>query len=201
VFHDIFFRPFDDRTPRVRSALEVSIPERSWLAYYAASDATYRFSAVDWEAPLPSTLAVVVRSIDGDYASYEPLTITLPLAIPSPPLASSFLIHRPLWPTSAFRPIAGETAISGMITHPTLKISGLRVVMYSGAPDPLSPYTYTDAAGGFLFRLPYLGAASSAVPTIPMSIDVRDGVTPVVVSPASAVVTLGRQNRFVFVRS
>jgi hypothetical protein len=196
TFHDIFFRPFDARTPRVRSELAVSIPSRGWRAY-RADDATYRFSTLAWEASAPATFDLLVQCLAGDYASYEPLSVALPLAVPTPPTAASFLITKPLWPTTSFRPSSGETYVTGMISHPTLNVSGLRVVLSAGAPDPLAPYTYTDARGGFLFRLPFVGGAAA----IGMSIDVHDGVTPVNVSPAGVVVTPGRPNRFVFARS
>jgi hypothetical protein len=188
-FCDIFHAPFDRTTPPVTAPLTVTIPALRWTALPVDDDATYRFSASTLTEPAPSggPLAIAVTSSDGSYVNFEPISVTLPLAVSSPPVRSDYLVVKPLWPTRLFRVPTGETALHGSIRSTTLPVAGLKVTMYATpSPPPGGPYTYTDARGDFLFRFPLLAAAGD---TATLTIDVSDG-SPVAISPSSIVLKL-----------
>jgi hypothetical protein len=82
-------------------------------------------------------------------------------------------------------------------------VAGLRLKIWpSGSPLPATPYTYTDEAGEFLFRLPDLkGSISGGVvtSTADLALDVRR--PPAYVAPVAPtaptipfIVNLGRVN-------
>jgi hypothetical protein len=167
-FYDVFFFPLDDSTPPITSPLDVSIPSLQWSAF-AADDFTYRFSALTLTRPAPAaaTHEVQVTALQGDYVSFESIKVPT-ILISSPPQVSDFLRNKPLWPTAAVHPPLGETAIRGQIRSTTAKpVDGLKVEIWDAAsptPPPGTPYTLTDANGGFLYRFPLLkGAAGSAL--------------------------------------
>jgi hypothetical protein len=192
-FYDAFFFPIDDTTPPIPSPLGVSIPALNWGALRADDDLTYRFSALTFTQPVPSgvNLAVQVVSAVGDYVNFEPILLTLPLPVSAPPKASDFLSHRPLWPTVGFRPPAGETAVRGYITSPAAQpVTSLRVEMWpspGSTPPPGTPYTFSNANGDFLFRLPLLKGR----PGTTTSFEIRLDSGAVAVSPASVSIVLG----------
>ena len=193
-FHDIFFEPLDDRSPPVLSLLDVSIPSLGWSAFRAEGDATYRFSALTVAAPAPSgtNLAVQVMAPRGDYVNLEPILLTLPRALSSPPKRSDFLITKPLWPTTALRPPDGETAVRGQIRSGTsATVSDIKVEMWTGvapAPSAGAPYTRSNADGDFLFRFPLVRRSTGS--TITVNIRLAGGA--ITVSPASTPVVFGR---------
>ena len=193
-FYDAFYFPIDDRTPPIDAALEVAIPSLGWTALRNEADATYRFSALTLEQPVPSgpALAVQVVSARGDYVSFEPIVLTLPRAVSTPPRRSDYLIALPLWPTTAFRPPGFETAVYGRILSPTAQpVSDLRVRAWTGGaplPPPGSPYTRSNAQGEFLFRFPLLKGAAGRTESI--SLQLADGA--VAVAPTSVLITRGQ---------
>lgn len=201
-FEDIFDRPSSPATPPIRGRLDVSIPGLRWQAFYVDSDATYRFRYGPTET-IAGTHAVEVRSLDGIYVNHEPFTVTLPIVAPPPPTASDYLVARPLWPTRRFRIPAGETAVIGRITPavPSTNVAGLRVQLYRGvAPPPSGAYTFTDAAGEFVFRLLKLPGPVPGGTLNDIKIIVTDG-GPVTVAPAMFTVVLGQTQTMSFTRS
>ncbi|HEX3864910.1 MAG TPA: hypothetical protein VHY35_24755 [Stellaceae bacterium] len=202
-FYDAFLFPPDERTPPLDVTLDVTIPALDWAALPWANDFTYRFSASTLTRPAPSGagLAVEVTARNGDYINFEPILLTLPLAVSLPPLRSDFLIARALWPTPAARPPAGETVVRGTVRSATAQpVADLKVVMWSGgsvSPPAGTPYTRTNAAGDFLYRLPQLkGATGSAVS---ITIQVEDGA--VTVAPATLPILLGQTQIVAFQRA
>ncbi len=205
TFYDAFLYPPGssqppDPTPLVGSPLGVSIPSLQWQAA-AADDGSYRFSALTLTQPAPggANLAVQVDAPLGDYLSFDPITITLPLPISSPPLRSDFLIPTKLWPTVAFRPPSGETAVRGIIASPTAQpVSNLKIEMWLGAgPAPGSPYTFTNLNGEFLFRFPLFQSASGQ--TTQANIQINSGAIPVL--PAAPTVLIGATQILQFQRT
>jgi hypothetical protein len=141
-FYDAFLFPIDDATPPVTSPLQVSIPALEWSALRTESDSTYRFSALTLTRPAPSggPMDVQVTAVNGDYTSLQPISLTLPLPVSSPPKRADFLLLTPLWPTPAFRPPGGETAVRGSIQSLTAKpVAGLKVEMWPGSAVSVSP--------------------------------------------------------------
>jgi len=200
-FEDIFDRPSTPTTAPVRSSLQVSIPTLRWQAFYASSDATYRFRFGPHDA-IAGTHAVEVTSLDRLYVNYEAFTVTLPRVVSTPPVTDDFLITRPLWPTRSFQVPDGETAVIGRITSLTAQpVAGLRVQLYRGAsPPPTGAYTYTDANGEFVFRLLKLGGLVPGGPLTDIKIVVSDG-GPITVSPSMFTVDLGHTQTIAFQRS
>jgi hypothetical protein len=199
-FYDAFYFPIDKFTQPIASPLDVSIPALRWSASRAETDFSYRFSTLTLTQPAPSgaNLAVEVVSTDGDYVSFEQIVLTLPLALSSPPKPADFLIVRPLWPTVAFRPPGGETAVRGQIrSAAALPVAGLKIVMWPGAavtPPAGTPFTRSNANGEFLFRFPLLKSAGGS----PFHIRLNDGA--IGVSPASPSVVFGRTQMIQFQR-
>jgi hypothetical protein len=202
-FYDAFLFPLSDDAIPIASELDVSIPALGWSAISSERDATYRFSALtlNAKAPLGANLDVVVRSVVGDYVNLAPFQETLPLAVSSPPTRADFLRLKPLWPTTAFRPPDGETAVRGRITSATSKpVENLAVEIWtSGAPAPPAgtPSTRTNAAGEFLYRLPGLKGISGTA--APYGIRLDGGAVPVT-QPAPTLV-LGRTQILTFPRN
>ena len=192
-FYDAFFFPIDDTTPIVNSPLDVSIPALGWSALRVDKDFTYRFSArtLTQSAPSGTNQVVQVTASMNDYVSLEPILLTLPLPLSSPPRAADFLIVKPLWPTVALRTGVGETAVRGHIFSPTAQpVAGLKVEMWPGSggtPPPGTPYTRSDADGDFLYRFPLLKGPPGS--TASFNIRVNNGA--ITVLPASLVITLG----------
>lgn len=202
-FYDAFFYPIDDRTPPVTSPLDVSIPSFSWSALRAADDFTYRFSALTLTQPAPSgpNLAVQVVAPGGDYVSFEPIVLALPLPLSTPPKRADFLISKPLWPTTAVRPPDGETAVRGYLRSNTAQpVADLKVQMWLGAvlvPPPGTPFSRSNANGDFLFRFPLLKGVPGQ--TVSISIRLSDGA--IAVSPASLSIVLGQTQIIEFQRT
>ena len=220
-FHDVFY-PLDAFTPPIDVPLDVWIPllkphqvgdkseiDRTtgqpvhrWSALRAENDFTYRFSALTLTQPAPTgALAVQVTAPGGEYVSFDPIVLTLPLLVPSPPQRSSYLIAKPLWPTTALRPPGGETAVRGHISSPTAQpVADLTVEMWLGSapvPPPGTPFTRSNTSGDFLFRFPLVKGAPGA--PLPVRIRLSGGVIPV--SPASLSIAVGRTQIIPFQRT
>jgi hypothetical protein len=201
-FYDAFLYPIDDGTPPIASPLDVLIPQFGWAALAVASDHTYRFSASTLTGPAPAgvNLAVTVTAANGEYVSLEPIALSLPLPLSTPPTRADFLTARPLWPTPALRPPAGETAIRGFIRSATAQpVADLQVEIWTGSaplPPAGTPFTRSDAKGDFVFRFPRLkGPPGDAVP---VSIRLSGGAVTVV--PASLSIVLGQTQTVAFQR-
>jgi hypothetical protein len=212
-FYDIFFQPSDDRTPLIDLPLEVTIPSLNWTAFRAPSDLTYRFSWLTLTQPVPdnvpsppkpASFAVEVVAPGGDYVSFESpaaMTLTLPLPVSVPPKPSDFLIAKPLWPTPAFRPPAGETAVRGTLSSPTAQpVADLKVEIWLGSaatPPPGTPFTRSNINGDFLFRLPLLKGSQGD--TLTAHIRLNDGT--IAVTPATRPILIGRTQIISFQRT
>jgi hypothetical protein len=214
-FYDAFLFPTDplappigsvhDRTPPIRSLLDVSIPELRWNALRASNDFTYRFSVLTLTQALPSrtNLGVQLTASGGDYVSFEPIVLKkLPVPISSPPARSDFLTPVPLWPTTAFRPPIGETAVRGLLgTSTPQSVADLKVEMWldpAVAPPGVSPfYTRTNANGEFLYRFPLLKRAADSSVTV--RIRLNDGTVNVL--PSSLPIVLGQTQILQFLRT
>jgi len=209
-FYDAFFYPLDDLTPPVTTPLEVAIPSLGWSALRAENDASYRFSALTLtqqapsntpSPPNPPSYAVQVKAPGGDYVSLEPIALVLPLPQTTPPKRGDFLIPKPLWPTPALRPPAGETAVRGFIRSATAQaVGGLKVEMWLGnAPVPPAgtPFTRSNGAGDFLFRFPRLKGAPGQTQAV--SIRLEGGA--VAVSPANLLIQYGQTQIIQFQRT
>jgi hypothetical protein len=188
----------------VRSPLSVTIPQLRLTAFRSEREATYRFQVTNADVPT-GPVDVAVSSLLQDYASFEPITVTLPIVPSTPPLRNDFLVTRSLWPTRRLALPPGETAVRGRVVPaaPGLAVAGLRVVLSVGPPPVDAPYTYTDAQGEFLFRLPTLVAevVGGVVDTTEtLTVTVSDGGA-VTVAPATFTVTLGQVQFQQFTRS
>jgi hypothetical protein len=193
----------------IRGALVVAIPALRWTAVRSDADATYRFSRANTPlvggAPqLPvGTFALSVTTAGTPYAALEPRQITFPTAPAHPPpvLASDYLVDFALWPTAAFRPPAGETTVTArLVSSSSQNVAGLKVRMFDSAspPPPAAVYTRSDAAGRFLIRLPGLRRGATPNPTAQLTVQVFDASnTPLVVTPATLTVAIGRPAGFV----
>jgi len=201
-FYDAFYFPLTDLTPPISTPLEVSIPSLNWQAL-AADDLTYRFSALTLTQPAPSgpNLAVQVTAVRGDYVSFDPILLTLPLPLSTPPTRADFLIPTTLWPTVALRPLGGETAVRGAIMSPTSQmVANLKVEMWFGGgatPPPGTPFTLSNANGDFLFRFPLFKGTPGQI--APAAIRLAGGAVPV--APASSPITVGMTQIIKFQRN
>jgi hypothetical protein len=212
-FHDAFFQPFDDRTPSIDTPLEVAIPSLNWTALRVASDLTYRFS---WPTltgsvpsnspspPEPPNFGLRVVAPGGEYVSHEPaaaMTLSLPRPVSTPPKPSDFLILKPLWPTVAFRPPRGETAVRGSLRSSAAQpVLNLKVEIWLGAaltPPAGTPFTFSDAGGDFLFRLPLLKGAPGK--TVTARIRLNGGAITVV--PSALPIVIGHTQAISFQRT
>ena len=177
-FYDAFLYPLDDRTAPVTAPLDVSIPSLRWSAWWSEEDSTYRFSALTLRQPAPAGVGLEVRVVarNGDYAAFDPLTLTLPRAVSTPPARADFLVPTPLWPTVAMRPPAGETVVRGTLRDNAARPAADRKVeMWTGTaavPPAGTPFTRTNADGDFLFRFPRLAASG---PTVALRARVNGG--------------------------
>jgi hypothetical protein len=195
-FYDAFLFPINDRTPAIASKLDVTIPRFRWSAFRAENDLTYRFSCLTLTHAAVSglNLPVEVTSEDGDYVNFEPIQVSLPLPVSTPPLRSDFLIAKPLWPASGLRPPIGETTIRGSISSPTAQpVGGIKVEIWTGAapvPPPGTPYTLTEGNGAFLYRFPLLTGPRGSI--VPMHVRLNSGA--LAVNPVSLSVALGDTN-------
>lgn len=202
-FYDAFFFPIADSTPPVSSSLEVSIPSLEWTALRVETDATYRFSAFTLKRPAPTgiNLPVEVLAPAGDYVSFAPILLTLPVAVSVPPKRSDFLIPTRLWPTMTVRPPDGETAVRGVITSPSAQpVAGLTIEMWTGGsptPPPGTPFTRSNAGGEFLFRFPLL----KGTPGTPLPVQIRLNAGGIAVTPAALPVVFGRTQIVPFART
>ena len=212
-FHDVFFEPADGRTPLIERPLNVTIPALRWSAFRSPTDLTYRFSWLILTQPIPSnrpsppqpaSFAVEVTDPSGDYVNFEDpanMALSLPLPVSAPPRASDFLITKPLWPTAAFRPPSGETAVRGTLSSPTAQsVADLKVEIWLGAapaPPAGTPFTRTNANGDFLYRLPLLKGSPGN--TLMANIRLNGGA--VAVTPASLPILIGHTRNILFLRT
>ncbi len=182
----------------VRLPLDVRIEAADWVPYRSERDSTYRFFRTNDEVEPAGNLTVSVAAPGGEYRSFEPIQVTLPLpAPPTPVVRGHFLVEAPLWPTRALRLPHGETAVVGRIASGGVNDpAGLRVFLFEPpGPPPPEPYAYSDEAGDFVFRLPLLRGSVSggmAVTEASLGVAVRRNGTPVTVNPATVNVPLGR---------
>jgi hypothetical protein len=201
-FYDAFLFPVDERTPPITSLLDVSIPALGWRAFGSTADSTHRFSALTLTEPMAAQagLEVQVEAPGGDYVNLDPILLTLPLPLSSPPQSADFLIAKPLWPTLKVRPPAGETAVRGSLASATLPVADLKVEMWLGpapVPPPGTPFTRSNAQGDFLFRFPRLKAAAG--PTLALRIRLDGGAAGVF--PSSLTLPFGRTHIIPFQRT
>jgi hypothetical protein len=86
------------------------------------------------------------------------------------------LIKKTLWPTRALKVPPGETAIVAAVKSAGANpVEGLRIKVWTGLGPPATPYTYTNAAGEALFRLPDLKTVVGGVisPTATVNLELR----------------------------
>jgi hypothetical protein len=193
----------------VQAPFTVSIPALKWTALRWQADATYRFSILN--APLvggspqlpTGTFTLALASADLTYAALEPRQVTLPLtpAHAPPVLFADYLAPLVLWPTVAFRPPAGETAIlARLVSASQASVAGLKARIFdaSAPAPPAGVYTRSDAAGQFLVRLPALRRGNTPNPTATLQVQVFDAAnTPLTVTPATVTAPIGQTSGFV----
>jgi hypothetical protein len=202
-FYDAFLFPIDDRTPPLSTPLEVSIPSLQWAALRVDGDCTYRFSALTLTKPAPTgaNLPVHVVAPAGDYVSFEPILLTLPLPVATPPTRANYLITRPLWPTPVVRPPIGETAVRGHLRSASaLPVANLKVQVWTGGsptPPAGTPFTRSNEHGDFLVRFPRLKGTPGQTEVV--GIQLSDGA--VGVTPASLSIVLGQTQVVEFLRT
>jgi hypothetical protein len=193
-----------------------------WVALWSDGDATYRFSLPNpllaaGTAQLPTgTLDLLVTTADGvnlyadppiapprgSYAALTPLQVTIPpiAAHPPPVLASDYPVELPLWPTAAFRPPDGETAVSGWaVSAGRTTVAGLKLRLFESDSGPSGePWASTDSAGQFLYRLPNLPRPTGPNPQGTLNVEIVDqGNAPLTVAPATLTVSIGKPTSLV----
>jgi len=199
-FYDAFLFPLGESALPIASPLQVSIPKLRWDALRSDDDLTYRFSCSTLTGPPISGLNfdVSVVAAAGDFINFEPISLTLPLPVSTPPLRSDFLIPKPLWPAVSFRPPEGETAIRGQLKSPTSQpVADIKIEMWTGVsptPPPGTPYTRSDAKGSFLYRLPLLPQPPAPAVTVTMHLRLNGGL--LAATPASLAVVWGATQIF-----
>jgi len=204
----------------VRTPLSVSIPALNWQALWWESDATYRFSlsntplvggvpqfpngVFNLQVTLPaSQIQASGSSSRGPYAALETRQLKLPPTPHSPPLASDYRVDLTLWPTVAFRPPAGETAVSGtVVSASNQNVVGLKVILLDSLvpPPPAPPYTRTDSSGQFLFRLPNLKLPTPPTPNPTSTLNVQllnAANATLVATPSTLTVPIGIVTNFI----
>jgi hypothetical protein len=194
----------------IRAPFAVSIPALQWTALWWDADATYRFSLANVplvagapKMPVGVFMLMVTPAGGPSYAALEPRLITLPVAPTHPPpvVAADYLIQLALWPTAAFRPPAGETAVTAQLISATNQsVAGLKARMFDASvPSPPSNvYTRSDANGEFLIRLPGLQRGNAANPTVVLDVQIFNAANaPIVVTPATLTVPIGQLTGFV----
>ncbi len=109
------------------------------------------------------------------------------------------MIQSPLWPTRRATLPPGDTAVIGHFVSQggVTPVDGLRVVLFiPPGPAPVRPYTRTDAAGDFVFRMPQLRRVAGNPAVILHDFEVRDAanaIVPVLQPPAASIaVEIGR---------
>ena len=202
-----FFDPFTSLPIRVPFA--VSLPALQWTALRWDTDATYRFSLANvlilGGAPnLPTgAFTLSVTRAGAPYAALEPRQITLPVTAPHPPpvLYEDYLVALALWPTVAFRPPPGETAVTArLVSTSNQNVAGLKARMFAAStpPPPANVYTRSDATGQFLIRLPALQRKNVANPTALLDVQVFNAAnTALAVTPATLTVPIGQLTNYV----
>jgi hypothetical protein len=199
----------------------VRIPALNWQALWWDTDATYRFSLAN--TPLVGGVpqfpnGVFNLEVDvqdgqnlptltagnlprGPYAALETRQLTLPPTPHSPPLVTDYRVDLTLWPTVAFRPPSGETAVvGGVVSASNQNVAGLKVILLDASvpPPPSPPYTRTDGSGQFLFRLPNLRCGATPNPTSTLNVQVLNAAnTPLAVTPPTLTVPTGLVTNFI----
>lgn len=178
--------------------LEVDVAgRRAWRG----DDATYRVSMAGPTPVVPALpWPVTVAVPSGDYVAFEPMTVTVAPVPSTPPTRADYLRVLPLWPTRRLRVPPGETAVHAVIRQAGAPQAGLRVQLHAGPVPPAgTPQARTDEGGTFVYRLPFLsGTPSSAA--LSLTVTVRDGVTPVTVTPSTLTLARGRLHTLSFER-
>jgi hypothetical protein len=158
----------------------VGTPNTPWKALPGPYDGTYRFFVTNHTIAPVGPVAISVAAPGKEYVNHEPFSVPLPrplLAHPPTPAPSDFLVERPLWPTRVLPLPPGETAIVGTVRSVgATPIAALRIRIWPSAlPMPATPYAYTDASGGFVFRLPGLKKVSGGAvsTTASLTLDIR----------------------------
>ena len=190
-----------------------------WVALWASSDATYRFSltnppTVGGVQRIPTgTVDLKVTTLDcvslyaaspsalppGPYVLLDPPQVTLHDATSTPPLASDFLTELPMWPTAAFSVPPGETAVSGGVASASgAVVSALRLKLLQQDGPSGEPWATTDGAGRFLVRLPGVKRPAGSNPTLTLTVEMVDQAgNPLKVGPSTLTVPVGTVTRFV----
>jgi len=156
------------------------MPFVPWKAIPGPTDATYRFLVGDRTVLPVGAIPVTVTAPRAEYVDFEGFSMVLPRALvahPPTPAATDYLIEKTLWPTQALKVPPGETAIVAIVKSAAANpVVGLRLQVWTGAgPAPAVPYTYTNAAGEALFRLPDLKTLVGGVlsPTATVNLELR----------------------------
>jgi hypothetical protein len=170
-FVDVFTQrpidlPLDVRSEALPAV--VGMPYLPWTAVRGANDEGYRFLVHNNTVMPVGNIAVTVSAPGREYVDFEPLTVTLPrplVAHPPMPARSDYLVQHPLWPTRSLLLPPGETAIvAHLTTAGVTPIARLKVTVWvDGTPMPPSPYTYSNDAGEFVYRLPDLKTVNGGV--------------------------------------
>jgi hypothetical protein len=131
-----------------------------------------------------------------------PLQVTIPptAAHPPPVLASDYLVELPLWPTAAFHVPDGETAVSGwVVSAGRTNVAGLKLKLFESTTGPTGePWTSTDSAGQFLYRLPNLPRPAGPNPQTTLNVEMVDQTNaPLTVAPATLTVSIGKSTSLV----
>jgi hypothetical protein len=199
-----------------------SMPSGKWIALWSDADATYRFSLPNLpltagSAQLPTgTFNLLVTTTDGvnlyanppiapprgPYAALIRLQVTIPPTATHPPpvLASDYLVELPLWPTAAFHVPDGETAVSGwVVSADRTNVAGLKLKLFESNTGPSGePWTSTDSAGQFLYRLPNLPRPAGPNPQATLNVEMVDQTNaPLMVAPATLTVSIGKSTSLV----
>ena len=188
AFRDVFV----PESAGVLVAVPLEVSALGALAW-RGDDGTYRISLSGPAPTVPAgTFPVSVSAPGGAYAALDPITVTLPRAVSSPPVRGDFLQIVPLWPTRRLRLPPGETAVHGVVTQLGVPQPGLRILLHPGAvPPPGTPEARTDERGEFVYRFP-LGPGVAA--TAPMSLTVTcfDPIDPLTLTPSALTLAAGR---------
>jgi hypothetical protein len=158
-----------------------SMPMLPWRATHGLTDKTYRFWIADNTAGPVGPVAVVVtdaRATRAEYVDFEGFSMVLPrplTAHPPTPAATDYLIKKTLWPTRVSKVPPGETAIVATVKSAGANlVEALRLKVWTGGgAPPATPYTYTNAAGEALFRLPDLKTLSGGVISLTANVELE----------------------------
>lgn len=185
-FVDAFTRtPVDVRLDVRAETLPIvqSMPLLPWKAVPGLTDRTYRFLVADRTLAPVGAIPITVTAPRAEYVDFEGFSLVLPrplVANPPTPTLSDFLITKPLWPTQVLKVPAGETAIVAVVKSAGANpVDALRIKVWTGlGPPPPSPYTYTNAAGEALFRLPELKLAVGGILSPTAIVNLELGLPP-----------------------